>query len=31
MGLHTGVVPGDQAVPDGKIGRCMEATLVRGR
>jgi len=29
--LHTGAVPGDEAVPDGRIGRCMEATLVRGR
>ena len=31
MDLHTGAVPGDEAVPDGRIKRCMEATLVRGR
>ena len=31
MDLHIGAVPGDGAVPDGRIGRCMEATLVRGR
>jgi len=31
MDLHTGAVPGDESVPDGRIGRCMEATLVRGR
>jgi len=31
MDLHTGAVPGDKAVPDGRIGRCMEVTLVRGR
>ena len=31
MDLHTGAVPGDEAVPDGTIKRCMEATLVRGR
>jgi len=24
-------VPGDEAVPDGRIEQCMEATLVRGR
>jgi len=30
MDLHTGAVPGDEGVPDGRIGRCMEATLVRG-
>jgi len=29
--LHTGAVPGDEAVPDGRIERCMEATPVRGR
>jgi len=29
--LYTGVVPGDEAVPDGRIGQCMEATLVKGR
>jgi len=31
MDLHTGAVPGDDAVPNGRIERCMEATLVRGR
>jgi len=31
MDLYTGAVPGDEAVPDGRIGWCMEATLVRGR
>jgi len=31
MDLHTGAVPRDETVPDGRIGRCMEATLVRGR
>jgi len=31
MDLHTGVVLGDKAVPNGRIERCMEATLVRGR
>jgi len=31
MDLHTGPAPGDEAVPDGRIGWCMEATLVRGR
>ena len=30
MDLHTRAVPGDEAVPDGRIGWCMEATLVRG-
>jgi len=30
MDLHTGAVPGDEAVPDGRIGRCMEVTLMRG-
>ena len=29
--LHTGAVLGDEAVPDGRIVQCMEATLVRGR
>ena len=29
MDLHTRVVPGDEAVPGGRIGSCMEATLVR--
>ena len=31
MDLHTRAVPGDEAVPDGRIRWCMEATLVRGR
>jgi len=31
MDLHTGAVPGDEPVPNGRIERCMEATLVRGR
>ena len=31
MDLHTAAVPGDEAVPDGRMGQCMEATLVRGR
>jgi len=31
MDLHTGAVPGDEAVPDGRIKRYMEATLVKGR
>ena len=26
-----GAVPGDEAVPDRRMERCMEATLVRGR
>jgi len=30
MDLHIGAVPGDKAVPDGRIGRGMKATLVRG-
>jgi len=30
MDLHIGAVPGDEAVPDGRVGPCMEATLVRG-
>ena len=30
MDLHTRAVPGDEAVPGGRIGRCMEATLVKG-
>jgi len=29
--LHTGAVPGDEAVPNGRMGWRMEATLVRGR
>jgi len=31
MDLYTGAVPGNEAVPDGRIGWCMEATLVGGR
>jgi len=31
MDLHTGAVPGDEAVPGGRMRRRMEATLVRGR
>jgi len=31
MDLHTGAVPGDEAVPDGRIGWGMEVTQVRGR
>jgi len=31
MDLRSGAVPGDEAVPDGRIGWCMDATLVRGR
>jgi len=31
MDLHTGAVPGDKAVPDGRMGRCVEVTLVRCR
>ena len=31
MDLHIRAVPGDKAVPDGRIGRCIEVTLVRGR
>jgi len=31
MDLQTGAVPGDKAVPDGRIKQCMEGTLVRGR
>ena len=30
MDLHTGAVPGDEAVPDCRMGQCMETTLVRG-
>ena len=30
MDLHTGGVPGDVVVPEGRIKWCMEATLVRG-
>jgi len=31
MILQTGAVPGDEAVPDGRIEWCMEGPLVRGR
>jgi len=31
MDLYNGAVPGDEAVPDGRIGWCREATQVRGR
>jgi len=31
MDLHTGAVPGDEALPDARMGRCIEVTLVRGR
>jgi len=31
MDLHTGAVPGDEAVPNGRKGRYMKVTLVRGR
>ena len=30
MDLHTGVVPGNEAVPDGRMGKRMEETLMRG-
>jgi len=29
--LYNGAVPGDKVVPDGRMGRCIEGTLVRGR
>jgi len=31
MDLRAGAVPGDGAVPDGRRGQCMGATLGRGR
>jgi len=31
MDLHAGAVLGDEAVRDGRIGQCMEATLGRVR
>jgi len=31
MDLYPGAVPGEEAVPDGRIGWCMEAPLGRGR
>ena len=30
MDLHTGVMPADEAVADGRMERCMKVTLVRG-
>jgi len=27
--LHAGVVPGNEAVPDGRMGKRMEETLIR--
>jgi len=30
MDLHTGAMPGDQVVPDSRMDRGMEATLMRG-
>jgi len=30
MDLHTGAVPGNEAVPDGRIERWVEVTLMRG-
>ena len=31
MDLHTGAMPGDKAVPDGRMEWWMEVTLMRGR
>jgi len=31
MDLHTGAVPGNEAVPDGRMEKLMEVTLMRGR
>jgi len=31
MDLHTGAIPGDEAVPDGRMRRWVEVTLMRGR
>jgi len=31
MDQRSGAVPGNEAVPDCRIGQCMEATLGRGR
>jgi len=31
MALHTGAVPGDKAVRDGRMERWVEVTLMRGR
>jgi len=30
MDLNTGAMPGDEAVPDGRMERWMEVTLTRG-
>jgi len=30
MDLHTGAIPGDEVVPDGRMERWMEMTLMRG-
>ena len=30
MDLHAGVVPGNEAVPDGRMGKRIEETLMRG-
>jgi len=30
MDLHTGAMPGDEAVPDGRMERWMEVTQMRG-
>jgi len=31
MDMHTGAVPGNEAVPDGRMGLRMEKTQIRGR
>jgi len=31
MNLQTGAMPGDKAVPDSRMERWMEVTLIRGR
>jgi len=31
MDLHTGPMPGNEAVPDGRMEMWMEVTLMRGR
>ena len=31
MDLHTGAMLGDEAMPDSRMKRCMEATPMRGR
>ena len=30
MDLHAGAVPGNEAVPDGRMGKGREETLIRG-